>query len=302
MSEDVREGAGRARRFVMNEAEVSDLSNHGSALHHIRRTQEALLEHLTAAIEHDQEREQLACSPEQRLAEIAQSTLSGVTDPNDLAELDYDIHSSWHVALIAAGPGAGEVLNRLKAHFGRRVLVVHVDGVLWAWLGGQERPSEKDIERASIGRLRASLGIGEPGLGLDGWRLTHDQARAALAVALRTAQPLARYADDRLLAAALESDTLARSLKQKYLTPLYSQRDGGTTLRRTLRTYIDLDRNATSASEVLNVGRRAVKSRICTAERLMGSQLHECMAELDVALRLAELDMFIAADGSVSRK
>jgi sugar diacid utilization regulator len=182
------------------------------------------------------------------------------------------------------------VLDRLHAHFGPKVLLVRVDGALWAWLGGQNRPTEKDIERGSIGRMRSSLGIGEPGLGLEGWRLTHDQARAALAVALRKSRGRARYADDRLLAAALDSDTLARSLRHKYLAPLCSQRDGGATLRRTLRTYIDLDCNATSAGEVLKVGRRAVKSRIRTAERLIGSSLSECLAEFDVALHLAELD------------
>jgi hypothetical protein len=284
-------GHGELGEFVMKEAEVCGLSNEGALLHDIRRTQEVLLEHLAAAIEREyvQERERLVRSPEQRRAEIVQMMLSGAADPSDVGELDYDIHSSWHVALIATGAGASEVLDRLHAHFGLEVLLVVVDGALWAWLGGQN-PTEKDIERGSIGRMRSSLGIGEPGLGLEGWRLTHDQARAALAVALRNSRGRARYADDRLLAAALESDTLARSLRHKYLAPLCSQRDGGATLRRTLRTYIDLDCNATSAGEVLKVGRRAVKSRICTAERLIGSMLSECLAEFDVALHLAELD------------
>lgn len=286
-------GHGALGEFVMREAEVCGLSNHGSALHQIRRTQETLLEHLTAAIEHeyDQERERLSHSPEQRCAEIVQSILTGAADPGDLVELDYDIHSSWHIALIATGVGAGEMRDGLKAHFGRRVLPILIDGALWAWVGGQEKPREKDIERASIGRSQSPIGIGEPGLGLDGWRLTHDQARAALAIALRRSREIARYADDRLLAVALENDTLARSLRQRYLMPLRSQSDGGAKLRLTLRTYIDLDCNATSAGQALKVGRRAVKDRIGTAEKLIGSLLHECMAELDVALRLGELEM-----------
>ncbi len=282
----------------MREAEVCGLSNHGSALHQIRRTQETLLERLTAAIEHeyDQERERLSRSPEQRCAEVVQSILTGTADPSDLAELDYDIHSSWHVALIATGVGAGEMLDGLKAHFGRRVLPVLIDGALWAWVGGQEKPREKDIERASVRRSQSPIGIGEPGLGLDGWRLTHDQARAALAIALRRSRGIARYADNRLLAAALENDTLARSLRQHYLMPLRSQSDGGAKLRLTLRTYIDLDCNATSTGLALKVGRRAVKDRIGAAEKLIGSLLHECMAELDVALRLGELEMEVVID------
>jgi hypothetical protein len=284
--------------FVMSEAEACGLSNRGSALHQIRRAQEKLLEHLTAEIEHeyDQERDRLSRSPDQHRAEIVQSVLAGTADPSDLAELDYDIHSSWHIALIATGAGAGEVRDRLKGHFGRRVLLVFVDGVLWAWLGGQKNLAEKDIERVSRCPMRSSLGVGEPGPGLDGWSLSHRQARAALVLALRKSRGLARYADDRLLVAALENDTLALSLRQKYLTPLSSQRDGGAKLRCTLRTYIDLDRNATSTGQALRVGRRSITSRIRTAEGLIGNLLNECLPELEVALRLCELDAEMATD------
>jgi hypothetical protein len=286
-------GHGVLGEFVMKEAEVCGLSNNGPALHQIRRTQEALLEHVTAAIEneYDQERERLARSPERRRSEIVHEMLSGTADPSDVAELDYDVHASWHVGMIATGTGAYEVLDELKARFGRRVLPVLVDGTVWAWVGGETRPTEADVERASSAtQSQPSLGVGEPGFGLDGLRLTHDQARAALGVALRKPQRLARYADHRLLAAALENTTLARSLRQKYLLPLCSQRDGGAMLRHTLRTYIDLDCNASCSAEVLMVGRRAVKNRVRTAETLTGCALHECLAELDVALRLDELE------------
>jgi hypothetical protein len=285
-------GHGVLGEFVMKEAELCGLSNNGPALHQIRRTQEALLEHVTAAIEneYDQERERLARSPERRRSEIVHGMLSGTADPSDVAELDYDVHASWHVGMIATGTGAYEVLDELKARFGRRVLPVLVDGTVWAWVGGETRPTEADVERASsAAQSQPSLGVGEPGFGLDGLRLTHDQARAALGVALRKPQRLARYADHRLLAAALENTTLARSLRQKYLLPLCRQRDGGAMLRHTLRTYIDLDCNASCSAEVLMVGRRAVKNRVRTAEILTGCALHECLAELDVALRLDEL-------------
>ena len=47
-----------------------------------------------------------------------------------------------------------------------------------------------------------SSAIGEPGKGLDGWRLTHRQAQAAMRIALRRPQRLTRYADVALLAVA----------------------------------------------------------------------------------------------------
>lgn len=240
----------------------------------------------------DEKRQLVAHSTEQRRTEIVRRLLSREpVDAAELAELDYEVHTSWHVGLIATGAGAEQVVRQLKAHFGRRFLPVSLDGRVWAWVGGANMPAAAEIERLSInGHVGLLLAVGEPGRGIDGWRLTHDQAEEALRVALHKPEKFARYADGRLLAATLQNDTLAKSLKQKYLVPLQSHRDGGVTLRRTLRTYIDAECNATCAAQALKVGRRAVKGRVCTAERLIGCRLRECLAELDAALRLEELE------------
>ena len=293
-------GHGELGEFVMKEAHHCGLSNHGPALHHIRRTQEALLERVTAAIEreYNQELERIARPSEQSRAEIVQRLLSGEpVDSVELAELNYEIHTSWHLAVIAIGAGAEEFLQRLKAHYGRKLLAVSLNETVWAWLGGKQRPTVTDIERLSTnGHMGLTLAIGELGRGIDGWRLTHHQARAALGVALRKPERVALYADGRLLAAALQNDTLAMSLKQKYLTPLGSQRDGGATLRHTLRAYIDAECIATSAASPLKVGRHTVESRVRTVETLLGCPLRACLTELDVALRLEELDRASATD------
>lgn len=160
-------------------------------------------------------------------------------------------------------------------------------------------PTTAEVERLSVnGHADLSVAIGEPGRGVNGWRLTHHQAHAALEVALRKPARFARYADDRLLAAALQNETLARSLTQKYIAPLASQKDSAT-LRQTLRVYFDLESNASSAAHALDVGRRAVKGRVHRVEKLIGCRLHECWAEMEVALRLDELDGAVATtDGS----
>jgi hypothetical protein len=293
-------GHGELGEFVMSEAELCGVASNGPALHHIRRTQEVVLEHLTAAIEeeYERERERIAHSPEHHRAEIVQKLLGGApADPLKVADLGYDVHAAWHLGMIATGAAAAEVLERLKAHFGRKLLSVSVGGMACAWLSGQKLLTGTDIERMSAtGRGRLSLGIGEAGPGIEGWRLTHDQAQAAVGIALRKRERFARYSDDPLLAAALQNDTLARSLRQRYLVPLRSRPDSGSKLRTTLRVYIDLECNATSAAEILRVGRRAVTSRVCTAERLIGRPLRECLAELDLALRMEELDQVGASD------
>jgi PucR C-terminal helix-turn-helix domain len=280
--------------FVAGEIERSGFPGHRPVLQHMHRTQEALLEHLTAAIEdeYNQELEEVERSYKKHRTKIVQRLLADEpVPPAELTELDYEIHTRWHCGVIAAGTGAEETVWRLRACLGRELLLVSCgEGTVWAWLGGREKPPVADIELVSADRHASlPLAVGEPGRGIDGWRLTHHQARSALELALRRPNRFARYADDPLLAAALQDATLTQSLEQQYLGPLRGQRDGGTALRRTLRAYINAECNATSAASPLNVGRHTVESRIRTAEKLLGRPLRACMAVLDVALRLEDL-------------
>lgn len=274
--------------FVTQEIERVGLLNNGAVVHHLRRAQEALLEHMTAAIEHEyiQEQESIGGS---RRSKIAQRLLSGESvEPSELAELDYEIDNYWHLGLIASGKGVEDVVRTLRGRYGCKLLCVSLNSHVCAWLGMQQAPTDKHFSITEHSGL--SLALGEPGRGLDGWRLTYHQARAAFAVALRRPEGVAWYADSRLLAAALQNETLARSLTQKYLVPLSGQSDGGAKLRRTLRTYIDSECNATSAAHGLRIGRHTVESRVHTAERLIAATLRECLPELDVALRMEELN------------
>ncbi len=285
---------GRLGEFIAEETARIGLAGDSRALRHISNTHDVLLGHFTATIEneHDQERQRITRPTQQRVAEIVQKLLSGTqVGAAELAELDYEIHGSWHVGIVVTGAGADEVVVRLRTRYGRELLAVALEGDVCVWLAARTEPTAGDIERFyTDGASKSALAVGEPARGIDGWCLTHAQARDAILVALHRSERFARYADDRLLAGTLQNDTLMKSLKQTYLLPLSSQRDGGAILRGTLRTYIELGCNDTSASHVLQVGRRSVKSRIRTAERLIGRRLNECWPELDVALRLDVLE------------
>ena len=223
-----------------------------------------------------------------------QSLLAGaVTDPVGLAELEYEIYGAWHLGLIVTGAGTAEFLRRLKQRHVGELLSAALDANTYVWLGAQRRFTAGDLEHSPD--LGLAVAVGEPAQGLEGWRLTHYQARDAMRIALRRPDHLARYEENRLLAATVANSTLVASLEQRYLAPLRSRRDGGASLRQTLRTYIGSECNATSAAHALNVGRRAVNSRIRTAEILIGCSFRECIAELDVALRLQALDCSGAA-------
>jgi PucR C-terminal helix-turn-helix domain/GGDEF-like domain len=250
-----------------------------------------LVERLMAEVstEHKRERQRARRSPKQRHAELVQRLLAG--ERSGAAELGYAL-DAWHIGLIATGVGALQALRGIAASADRQLLSVsHGEDTVWAWLGGKDRLEVFELERLVPDKNGpgVSLAIGEPGKGIDGWRLTHQQAQAALRVALHRPRALTRYAEDMLLAAALRDETLARSLKEIFLAPLTSQRDGGATSIQTLREYLASGCNASKAAIPLGVKRHTVENRLGTAQEHLGRALDTCQVELEVALRLEEL-------------
>lgn len=234
-------------------------------------------------------------SPDQGRKEIVRRLLANESvEPAELAGLGYDIHASWHLGVIATGERAESVIGTLKPSFGRRLLLVtQDDGIIWVWFAGTRKPTVAEIERmlSPSEHPGISVAVGEPGQRLDGWRQTHREAQAALLVALCEPRRFARYGECHFLAAARQIDTLAKSLTQKYVIPLRSERDGGATLRKTLRAWVETEGYASSAAKILKVDRHTVENHIRTVERLTGRPLRRsCLTELDVALRLEEFD------------
>jgi diguanylate cyclase with GGDEF domain/PucR-like helix-turn-helix protein len=230
--------------------------------------------------------------PEMQRGDLVHALLAGAhVEPAEIGQLGYEL-DAWHLGIVATGKGATRALRDLKAVLGCELLLVTQGESVWAWLG-----RSSPIKTADLGRMLSRgrgtdvpLAFGDPGVGVRGWRLTHHQAREAWGVAIHLPQRLTWYADVLLLAAALRNDTLASSLKQKYLAPLRSEKDGGIALRKTLRAYIDAGCSATSAESNAGVGRHTVADRVQKAEQLIGQSVRGCLSKLDVALRLEELD------------
>ncbi len=277
--------------FVMDEADRSGYSGHDNALRQLRRTQESLLERLTAAVasEHRQEVERMGRSTEQCRRELVQKLLDG--EPIDTAQLDYHF-DVWHLGMIATGTGAEKAVRGLADGLGRQLLPVSCgEGTVWAWLGGGRKLAITDIERvlAANGVAGVSLAIGEPRRRIDGWRQTHREAQAALSIALRMPPGLTRCADVPLEAALLQNPVLARLLIETHLSPLDSLRIGGPIARETLRAYIACNHNISSAAHKLKVTRHTVENRLHQIEQLFDRPLRTCLVSLELALRLEDL-------------
>ncbi len=243
----------------------------------------------TASREYTQEWEGLSRSPAAQLSARLRRLLV-TTGPANVSGLDY-VFDSWHLGLIALGAEAEKVVRALGAAFDREVLVsTEGEGIVWAWLGGSRPLMSTEVDRylAADRRQGISFTIGETRPGLEGWRLTHHEAKAAFRVMLRRPQRLIRGRDVALLAAVLQDEWVLESLRETYLRPLVDEHSG-LALRRTLQAYLATGLNAASASQVLQIDRSTVQRRLRKIEEQLGRPLHECHAELKVAMELADL-------------
>ena len=242
------------------------------------------------AAEYDREAKRIARSPVQHRAERVERLLEGAS--SDTSGLDYQFAHNWHVCVIAIGDRAEEAVVTLAEKLKRQLLLVpQGEEVAWAWLGGRRRLAIADIEHASVTPHTPGvvLAVGEAEQDLDGWRLTHRQAQAALRIALHERQPLTRFVDAGLLAPFLADRTLAYSFIDVHLSALSALGDGGAAARETLREYFKAGQQVVAAAAALKVDRSTLRKRLATIDKRLGYVLRTRHTELEVALRLEAL-------------
>ena len=272
--------------FLIEEAQEA---LQGQALKRLLRMQASLFDRVLAAVseEHRRDRQSRPDTSERHRFEVVQRLLDG--EPLEAAELAYDFEAT-HLGLIAQGPKAAESIRALSRALDRRLLLVCPDEqTAWAWLAGRRLDLAEVRATVDAAALPGtSLALGEPGKGLAGWRFSHRQARAALQIAVRSGEPVVRYADVALLASILQDDLLVSSLRQFYLEPLSNGRDGGEAAKATLRSYFASGRNVSSAAAALGVSRKTIASRMRVIEGRLGRTIDDCATDVEVAIRLED--------------
>lgn len=276
--------------FVMGAAEEDGLLGAG-ALQSLLRTQTEHFDVLIGAVaeEHTREAERRARSADRRRSDLVERLLAG--ERVDDSSLDYPL-DGHHVGLVTKGGMPAEAIQQVASALDRRVLVISPDSDgTWAWIGGRRETQREKLMSVLEDVLPPGepVAVGEPGIGLSGWRRSHKQARAAFPVALRGQDPLVEYRDVAVLASALRDDLLAASLRDLYLVPLTGERDGGQAWRQTLRAYIAAEGNVSSAAASLRVSRRTVTNRLRMIEETLERPIGPAIADIDAALRLHEL-------------
>ncbi|MFL5872251.1 MAG: PucR family transcriptional regulator [Solirubrobacterales bacterium] len=284
------------RRYLAGHAVVGDFLAEQAArqamspelLRVVLREQAARTDRVVAAISAayvDEARAARPVSSGRRRAELVRRLLDGeLVDPTGL---DYEL-DGWHVGLAVRGPGAGEVAEAVAKHLASRRLVIADDDATWVWMGFRQKPGRLGSEVGSNLPGGLCVGAGEPAAGPGGWRLTHEQSRAALSVAIRRSESFIRYEDVALIAAAMQDTLLMTSLYQLYLDPLAEDKEHGQALQHTLQAYFDADQSVTSTAAALGVSRNTVANRLRAIEKRIGYLNSSRAAQLLVALGLTD--------------
>lgn len=242
------------------------------------------------AEEYKREESRLRQSASRRQSILVERLLEGAPVPEH--EIGYALEM-WHVGLVVSGTHAGTETRVLAERLGATLLTVPREtGTIWAWLGSHRKIPSRLVQEVlkKTPKVKAMFAVGEPGQNVEGWRSTHFEAKAALAVAIRRPTRVTCFSQVALEAMALQTPSLARSLQTAYLAPLAGDRRKGSTLRQTLRAYFASGRNASSAAMSLSVSRRTVENRLRIVEEALDRPLTLCGANLELALRLEDLD------------
>lgn len=250
------------------------------------RAQAELFDRVLSEVTQEYKKEtRLPETPRSRRDRILLRILAG--EPPGGQDLGYDLEGT-HVGVVGNGKSSVRVMRDLAATLRCGVLVIRrPDGECWGWLAVPQTPRLDDLDRAaSTWSENTRLAVGEPGVGLSGWRLTNRQARAAWPIALEGSGPLTAYRDVALLASSVRDDLLLESLHQIYLVPFEGDKDGGKSARETLQAYIDAAGNVSAAAASLGLSRQTVSARLRFAEQRLGRPLPDCTPELRVALKM----------------
>jgi PucR C-terminal helix-turn-helix domain len=254
----------------------------------------------SVAEEYKREQDRLRRTAGQRRSELVRGLLAN--ELVDRAELRYQLDDAWHLGMIATGAGAEASLQSLlTAGIGRELLSIPCsEQSVWGWLGSSRPVTTAEVVQVTAKSLPddVQFAFGEAAPGVDGWRLTHRQAQAARGVAIRRPLTITRYADVAPEALLLRDEALASSLVHIWLSPLGSAKDGGTTLRKTLRAYLAAGCNAKTAAFELGVVRNTVERHINEIEARLGRLPRTCAADLDIALRLEALGVGLCVPAS----
>jgi hypothetical protein len=187
-------------------------------------------------------------------------------------------------------------VNRFAESLGAQdsSLFISVDRVTaWAWIPVPPAASANAVThlRGFAATDGQCVAAGNPSPGVDGFRRSHQQARAAHTVATAsgaTDRQFTAAGDTGMALAALLGNNVdaASAWIHEVLGPLGSATDGDKRLRDTLRAFLGTGSSYKAAAEVLHLHSNTVKYRVQRAVERRGRPIADDRLDLEVALLL----------------
>ena len=162
------------------------------------------------------------------------------------------------------------------------------DSTLWAWIPCPAVDPVSVADRMGEEADGVRTAVGEPGAGLDGFRLSHRQARQAQSIALAAdpahASPLmvsSQLGPLALVGAEVED---LRAWVQSVLGGLAADDEHCARMRATVWAYLSSGHSLNTAAAELHLHKNTIQYRIRKAEEVRGRPLSEGRIDVEVAL------------------
>jgi DNA-binding PucR family transcriptional regulator len=188
------------------------------------------------------------------------------------------------------------VVGRIGEHYGceRAPLVIAPDdSTVWAWLPVQSKPAPPGQGAPVIADDTAWVAVGDPAPGVDGFRLTHRQARQAQIVAMaadaRQRTRVTESAQAGLVALMCADLDAVRAWVYHALGGLAVADENNARMRETVRVFLSAGGSYTVAAQQLTLHKNTVQYRIRKAEEMRGRPLTDGRLDVEVALLAVHL-------------
>lgn len=251
--------------------------------------------------DYERERDRWVLGEAARRTAVVERLLRGDRIPVEHAgrQLNHDLRAP-QTALVAWMPSHGEVNLQLGALAGcltaltaaagapRMLMVPAGTCAMWAWIAGTP-----DLDRLAecadrLPKSEVLIAAGQTTEGVDGFRISHEQAQRARRVAARMPAPprLTRHADVATVALLAGDEEEARRFVARTLGELAARTTAAEQLRETLWVFLQEGGNTRRASERLFMHRNTVLYRLQRIEALLGHPLEQRRLDVEVALLL----------------
>ncbi|CAB4901034.1 unannotated protein [freshwater metagenome] len=234
-------------------------------------------------------------------AETVRGLLAGEERDPDVAgrRLAYELRGTHTALVVSVAPGgppvAPGVLERAaraaaSAVGGGDPLLLPVGtSAVWAWTA---TPGvDGDEVEGRLARLTPGPGVrvaaGRPADGVEGFRLSHEEARHAAELHGDLPGPVTSYRSVELVSLLGADPARARRFVLRELGPLARPDGVAASLRETALAFLDHGGSHVGAAAALHVHKNTVYSRVRRAERELGAPVVPGRAALHAALTLA---------------